>query len=783
MDKERHLSLVPETKEDVKAIVDYHIRMANYLSDEKSKLQILYDAAEGIIDNETYKYVLNPLNTDNEKLKRFPAKLRNYDIIKPVLNSRMGEAGKQPHRPIVTIGNEDALTLKKDAQMQYFAQYVGQDIINHLNSMGVDTGQPSKAIPGYDELNKKFDLNYNDHRAKRGQGALDYIYRNQDLEDKRQEAKWHWLVGGRYISYKDVAYGDVTYEICDPRDIVVTAWGNTQYVEDADAVVYTRRISPNFLLENWRDDLEQSEDYDEIVDWVLQRTSDGVYTSEAVELRNENITHNNSNGTFGTENMFNLYQVVVKLVKKVGVLTYTDPDTGQEAKMPVDGKYKIQKEYGDISVDFFYVDEVWSFYQIEDKWIFGATPHPLQRNEIANVGTCKLPFNGRILGYNTGSIWSVVKAGLNYQVLTNIFMYRLEHTIAKNKDKMVLFPLGLIPDGPDWGEDKFMYMAEALGFMFWDETSEKAAMAIQGVKEINLSFGQFIDQQWNLIANVKQMYWDEVGMNRQRIGDTYASDGKANTEQAIFRAAIITFDEDRQFDKTFEKDYQGLLDASKIAYANGKKAQFVTSEASIAWFEMTPDDALSHMESEYNVFVKNTSDEYEKLNLAKSAIQTMGQNGLTPDGMIEVIAANNIAAVKEIVKANVRNEREFQQQMQEQQGQQAQQLQQLAMQNDEADRETKRYVADKQYQGMVEAAAINADADLVKMYNETMAMYDESEGVDNTDVEDAKARIASYKQSANERQHGDKVRLKEEDQRIKREQMNNAMKIAKENKN
>ena len=37
-------------------------------------------------DSYYYKYVLNPYNSTDENLKNYPAQLRNYDIIIPLMN-------------------------------------------------------------------------------------------------------------------------------------------------------------------------------------------------------------------------------------------------------------------------------------------------------------------------------------------------------------------------------------------------------------------------------------------------------------------------------------------------------------------------------------------------------------------------------------------------------------------------------------------------------------------------------------------------------------------------
>ena len=107
-----------------------------------------------------------------------------------------------------------------------------------------------------------------------------------------------------------------------------------------------------------------------------------------------------------------------------------------------------------------------------------------------------------------------------------------------------------------------------------------------------MSIGNAMDKMWANLQAIKQECWDLIGMNRQRYGSTFASDGKGNTEQAIFRSSILTAPMYFQFDKFMEMDYKGLLDASKIAYADGKKASYVNSDGKTAWFEIADEEVI-----------------------------------------------------------------------------------------------------------------------------------------------------------------------------------------------
>src|SRR5690606_2001348 len=123
-----------------------------------------------------YKYVINPYNTDTSKKRRFPAQLRNYDIINPVIQSFLGEKSKKPNNFQVVAVNEDAPNLFLEAMNKQMTELSKQKFINSLNQMGVETGMDSKEdLPSTADAKKSFATSYVDNRAIKGQESLNIL--------------------------------------------------------------------------------------------------------------------------------------------------------------------------------------------------------------------------------------------------------------------------------------------------------------------------------------------------------------------------------------------------------------------------------------------------------------------------------------------------------------------------------------------------------------------------------------------------------------------------------
>ena len=74
--------------------IDAFINLSKFgLSERRSNLKALYDYYNGEVDETDYRYVIKPYGKSREN---FPSKLRNYPIIKPIIDLLLGEKSKRP---------------------------------------------------------------------------------------------------------------------------------------------------------------------------------------------------------------------------------------------------------------------------------------------------------------------------------------------------------------------------------------------------------------------------------------------------------------------------------------------------------------------------------------------------------------------------------------------------------------------------------------------------------------------------------------------------------------
>lgn len=680
-----------KTKQWGKDCVEGYIGQSTFVQDSKSDLLRYYEAYNGELKDTDYNYVTNPYNSAAGKKRNFPAKLRNYNIIKPVVDLLMGEKSQRPANFQVTVTNPDAVSRMEEEKQKAVMQGLQQQFINELAKFGMAPEEAIEEVQTAEQITKYIETSYQDSRAITGQQVLNYLRDFLDIPDKLQSAFFDWLVSGYVYTYKGVCMDDVEYDVVSPLDLDFSKSPGVEFVEDGDWVVRKELMSSNAVLDQFYDLLTEKE--------VAQvesphRQRSGSFSVPFLQRIEEN---------FGDDERYvEVMHVAWKSFKKIGILIYTD-EFGVSQELMVDDSYKMDRDAGE-SIDWYWVSEVWEGYRIDGDIFVGVQPIEAQRNEMNNISKCKLPYNGRAYSNRHAANISIVSMGMPYQILYNVFHYRMELTIAKNKDKIALIEMNTIPKRHGWDEEKFMYYADAMGYAFIDSTAEgknNERVSFNQYQVLDMSLGQYIAAQMQLLQSIKQEWEELLGISRQRKGQITAADGAGTTESAIAQSTAMTEEIFRKFEKFEQKEMQGLLDVSKHAYRGGKKIQYITDDYRNAWLDL---EGAEYGESEFGIFAKNASKENEKIRTMRQMSMSFAQNGTGPGTIAEILDADNFAHLKRLAN-KVEQKQEELQQAQAQAMQQAeqtkaqgemqkvQQEQQFEAQENQLDRDSKEKVA------------------------------------------------------------------------------------------
>lgn len=701
----QRLPLSQKNKEWREANITYWAGRCNIYPIANSDAVALYAAAAGKLDESLYTYVTNPLNEEKTKLKGYPAKMRNIDIISPNILRIMGELSDRYFNPIVVAINEDVRTKVDQQEHELRIEALKRDFINGLVERGMLAEDAAQQPLPNDILNKTVS-SLRSELSKMGQEAINVIMKENEVLKIRRKTLYDFIVLSRMYTYRDIRGNNLYYDWISPLEISFPNNPNIDFVEDAEAVRRAVTLPLNQIV----DLMSDVEGFDEILPELEQQIATVGYQSIYTGLTSDMLR-----GIFGepytnqSEGLF-FEHVVWSSLKKM--LRVSGKDFwGTEYTVDYDESYIPLPEE---SVEEFWVTEKWHGYRIHNKHILGVEPLDEQRGTYDAPNKCKNPYNGRIFLNNYIVPQSMVEKGIVYQIKYNIVHYHLEKLLNKNKDKILTLPLGIVPQKEGWDEFTMMYYADAHGYLFMDETNPQTLTALQYIKSIDMSLTSYIKEVYGILQQIKADWDDAIGFTPQRKAQISASAGKAVTEMAISNSLTVTEEFFLQHEEVIVKDLQCLMDLSRIAWQDGKKGSYINNEYKQIDVEINPE---VYCFSEMSVFVENGGKTARELEILKNQIGTIAQQTQNFSILPRIVQATNIPKLTEQLEEIERRLEETQAAQAEKENALAEQANalkaeemELAKYKIDTDNETKKEVEIIRQQGAILALQTGEDA-------------------------------------------------------------------------
>jgi hypothetical protein len=768
--------------------IDYIIAVGLSVND-KEELEKKINIMHGDIPDEFYRKTLNPYNSNKEKYQRFPATMRNFDIMNDIIRRYVSEYIKGVHDfvvgsndPNVIINKnaklkEQVTMLIQQAAMQEFQNRLQQELQNGTPEDQID---PQSLMPDMEQFVKDFEEKYIDDASKQGQDLLNYIQSMTNDEVMYSKAYFDFVTVGECYSYADVRGNEIFKEVVP----VIEAYpipNNQFFVEDHDMFARRQKMSYQQIIDMF-DDYLTDKDRDFLETYYAKV---GTSTSPTL-LRYDKYLDaypdvcckfNDVDRNFFKSQPVNMYDcntqlydvwhVVWKGEVKRGILTYIN-SIGMVDKVIVEEGFKLDKSLGHISIEWVYDQQVYEGYRIGTRY---NAVYPIKARAVLYNRNGKLPYNGIMEVLPQFGKFSIIQTIAPYQILRNIIAYHREMVIAKNKMLIMIMPQSLLGDEE---EDKIYKMA-ADGVLYYDDSLDSNSVKAQQIRLLNANLGQYITELTNLMDSIKAESREVVDMTAQRYGEIANSAGKSVTEEAIARGSmgsvIITF----IFDKFRETDYNRDLDFAKYAYVDGLNSSYFDINKEMRYISL---DVNTLTNSDLSTTVRNNVKEVDKLNQLKQWAFNASQNG-DLEMAVAAITGDNVSSIKKVINDYANIKRQHEEQMQQAEQMLEQQKIQNELQKIQAKGEEDRKTKELEYYYEMQAKYIDVDVALLNSAGTT-------EGDKNQvtrDVEASKREIEKMKVQLDR----DKMNLDAynaaADRQVKREQMKNDLAIAKENKN
>lgn len=753
-----------------------------------SDIETKYNILNGKIPDEFYKKILNPYNANKDKYKRFPATMRNYDMMKGIIRRYVSEYLKNPHDFIVGANNPEVVIARNSKIRQELQVLVEQQIaakIQESYQQWVQGGNDPQQFNPQEQINieqfiKDFNENYIDDISAQGQSLLNVI---KDItEDGLLYAKayFDFVTFGECYTYTDIKGNKLIKRVVSPRDAFPINTDNI-FREDDDMFCERRKLTYQQIIDEFDEYFDDKQReflntyYAKQSATVPASLSFDVYESYFPDIcrkysKEDRELFKNQPNMMRDANtdLYDVWHVVWRGEERKALVTYVNEVGLMDTRIETDD-YQLNQEAGDIDIEYIYEPQVYECTRIGTRT---NAIYPYKARAVVFNRNGKLPYNGineLLPGFGKFSIIDIITP---YQVFYNIVCYHREMVLAKNKLNVLLLAKSLLGKVPE----ETLYRMIADGTLLIDDTNDQGMVRAQQVRMLQSNMGEYLTQLSNLLNEIKQAANEQVDMTPQRYGEIANSAGKAITEEAVVRGSMGTVIIEFMMDCLRERDYNRDLDFTKLAWIDGLDTSYRDIDGNLKYISL---DVNNHVYADYIIKAKNSVKEQEKLRQLQQFAFSAAQNG---DNMMAIAAieGDNVATISKLIKKYQEEKNAHEEQLKQLEQQTAQMEQEFEIQKIQIQGEENRKTEELKGYINQQIELIKADANLLS-YNQDLDDTTREDSLDRLDT--ARSRVEQEKLN-NDRQ---KIMLdaysKERDRQVKLHDIDTKLKIAKENRN
>jgi len=636
------LSIKLKTKDWGKDTINFYDRLsfsstaANRTSNYNKKIN--YDLVNGKFNKADLEYVCNPLGLDDNE---FPATLQHMDVISPAFNLLIGEETKRPDNCIVFSESTSDINRKQKALKDKIIAALQEKLVGEIDPSTIDPNNPP---PTPEEILKYEKHTISDVIEAQANKIFKYLKKYLNTKEIFKRGWKDALTVGEEIYWTGVSNNDVVLRRCNPLNITVILDGDSEYIDDALAVIEVRMLAPSTIIDEFGKDLKPSQinELEEMTKRSGASLGNSINQSPTFTIdRQANVIDTNVTSTGGFEytsgssqsELIRVVRVEWKSFKKLYHVEYIDED-GIPQETIADESFdtsSFKVAFPDAEIEEFWINEAWEGIKIGDDIFINIQAKENQRRRLDNPYHCKLGYTGLIYNSTNSQSVSLIDRLKPYQYLYNIINYRLELAFASDQGKVMLMDLAQIPRSEGIDLNKWMYYLKAMKIAFINSFEEGRKGSATGkfsqfnqFQSIDLSLANQIQQYIQTLEYIKQQIAFISGVSPQRLGAISSNELVGNVERSVNQSALITeylFD---AHDEVKKRVYTAMIECGKIAFRNGKKAQYVLDDMTLEILDI-PELELEN--SEFGIFMSNSS----KDNMIVESLKQLSQVALQSD--------------------------------------------------------------------------------------------------------------------------------------------------------
>ena len=723
------LPMSKKTREWREANVDYIIGKAGFTSGlgnngstKYEEMQTYYNLYNSIYDEKDLLYVTNPFKQKDG----FPATAQDYNIIKPKVDLLLGEETKRPFNFKVVRTSDDAASEIQDRAKQMLTDYIMATIMSRLGPE--EAAQYQEALRTGEVMTpeaiaKYISKDYKDIAETTAVHSLNYLKNKLNLTHEFYKGWKDALIAGEEVYYIGILNGNPYLERVNPLFFSYDQSADLEFIHDAEWCCRKMIMSATQIYDRFYDKMSEKQLND-----LLEMIGDTGRGGINPEVRKTSLDYPHiKTHTIGgfTTNPFddvddiNVWHCCWKSFRKIGFVSYMNPETGQVEEVQVDESYKVTGK--ELNVEWSWIIEVWEGYRIGEDLYVGIQPLEYQHISADNPNSQKLPYTGVIYNNTNSRPRSLVSMMKPLQYMYIVLWYRLELAIARDKGKVSVVDVTQIPKDMGIDVNKWMHYLSALGIMFINPYEEGWSIpgreggrpaTFNQFTALDLSMAPVIDQYINLMSKIEDMVSEITGITRQREGAVSTRELVGNVERSVIQSAHITEPWFWVHNQVKKEALTMLLNTSREAWKGNKQyLHYILDDATRAFITLSD----SFFYEDMDVFIDDSTKNQQQIEALRNLMQPAMQNGASLLDIAEIITMDNVNMIKNRLEEIEQKRMEQQQAMEEAQAQREQQA--IQMQNEikeeelmikEAEMDLKKYEIDQNNATKIAVAQLNA---------------------------------------------------------------------------
>lgn len=723
------LPMSKKTKEWKENCVDYIIGKSGFSNGggnngrtRYEEMQTYYDLYNSIYNEKDLLYVTNPFKQKDG----FPATAQDYNIIKPKIDLLLGEETKRPFNFKVVRTSDNATSEMQEKAKQMLTDYIMGMITANMGqeeAMRFQQAIQSGEILPPEQIQKYLNKDYKDIAETTAYHSLNYLKNKLNITHEFYKGWKDALIAGEEIYYVGIVNGDPYLERVNPLYFSYDQSADLEFIHDSDWCCRKMIMSATEIYDRFYDKMSESQ-LNELLEMIEDTSRGGINPEmrksslDYPHIKTHSINSLSSNPFEGSDNI-NVWHCCWKSFKKIGFITYQDPETGEIDEVQVDESYKVTGF--ELNVEWSWIIEVWEGYRVGEDLYIGIQPLEYQHISADNLNSQKLPYTGVVYNNTNSSPRSLVSMMKPLQYMYIVLWYRLELAMARDKGKVPVIDVTQIPKSMGIDVNKWMHYLGALGVAFinpyeegWDILGREGGKPSQfnQFTSLDLTMASTIDQYINLMNKIEDMVSEISGVSKQREGSIASNELVGNVERSVVQSAHITEPWFWVHNQVKREALTMLLDTSKVAWKGNKRClHYILDDATRAFISLSDDFFYEDMD----IFVDDTTKNQQQVEALKQLMQPAMQNGASLLDIAEIITMDNISMIKGRLEEIEQKRMEQQQQMEQAQAEREQQMAQ--MQNEikeeelmlkEAEMDLKKYEIDANNATKITVAQLNA---------------------------------------------------------------------------